>query len=117
MTMSDCSIHAFDTPEPKTCGNCGYSEPYELDHEPIGSHVLCPGANEIFRADYTDVCEEWFREYKKPTLEQRYQKLEQVAKEEMEYIEYLESRYGALPTSKKSQLYQQLEALGVILDD
>lgn len=50
-------------------------------------------------------------------LKEKNEQLEQVAKEMMQYIEFLELRYDAKPTSIKARMYQQLEALGVSLDD
>lgn len=61
------------------------------------------------------VCDSWIE--RTDTLDQRYERLAQVAKEAMQYIEYLELRHDAQPTSRKAQMYQQLKALGVSVDD
>ena len=71
-------------------------------------------------------CVRWIKQ--EPTLEQRYQQLEQVAKElyAIAFVSWKEARCLAGPQVKRSvesreehlnRLKDQLETLGVILDD
>lgn len=108
--MSDCSTEAMKT-KAKTCGNCGHS-------------VVCSAQN---KGDDWDYCNQWIPE-STDTLEQRYQQLEQVAREMLGLIKGIEREYPRLldPNTQpggqivypmpSESFREQLEALGVSLD-
>lgn len=97
--MSDCSSKAFEVP--KTCGNCG--------HSLIGDCVADEYRNAHLNA-LTD-CGDWF------SLEQRYQQLEQVAKNMLAHI-YICETQGDFPSKGVSKMYyEMLRECGVSLDD
>lgn len=118
MTMSDCSLHAFDTPDehliegqnqpimsdkqfsgtPKTCGNCAKGTRY----------VQCCDNAEL----YGEGCSCDKHVPRSDTLEQRYQQLEQVA-ENLFHSFCFYCKHDEIIKSYRTLL----EDLGVSLDD
>lgn len=131
--MSDCSSEAMKPKErPKTCGTCGWFalEPGKLRSGAcLGSYSKCLRAyklTSVHRCEGEQVwCPGW-RSKGSDTLEQRYQQLEQVARDMYTFISINEILNGttlrgqAKPADKimcRSSFQDQLESLGVSVDD
>lgn len=116
--MSDCSTHAMEPKQPRTCGNCGHG---------VQTNVFCResgGSTAGLHSLGERGCRKWTA--RTDTIEQRYDQLAQVARSMYRIIATYESRFegeyyspsewvperGAVTRSTK----EQLEALGVSVD-
>lgn len=116
--MSDCSTQAMVPKERRTCGNCGHG---------VQTNVFCresDGSTAGLHSLGERGCRKWVGHT--DTLEQRYERLAQVARSMYRVIAMFETRFeaehyspsewaperGAITKSTK----EQLEALGVSVD-
>lgn len=120
-SMGDCSIDAMK-PKAKTCGNCGHFM-RDTDSKHLGICSVCyfedADGTDVYRAvrDEQPCCLPLDCVERTDTLEQRYQQLEQVAKEMLDAIRISSSYRMSIKSNYYESFASQLEALGVSVDE
>ena len=112
--MSDCSTHAMKPKQPRTCGNCGHGVQTnvfcrESDGKTAGLHSLGERG-----------CRKWVA--RGDTLEQRYERLAQVAMQMRDWLfYYVETDPGHVVVESDQdevrEIREAFDALGVSVDD
>lgn len=114
--MSDCSIQAMMTKERRTCGNCnnwhsvGVIRGYCGLDETLENGCLPLHLNDDAACgDYEDI---------PPTLQERYERLAQVARDMLRYARIrLHEHWTKEDANAVSAYREELERLGVSVDD
>ena len=108
--MGDCSMHAMKPKQPRTCGNCGHGVQTnvfcrESDGKTAGLHSLGERG-----------CRKWVA--RGDTLEQRYERLAQVARDMLRYARIRLGEHWTKEDAKACKAYEdELRALEVSVDD
>ncbi len=111
--MSDCITNVMGS-KIRTCGNCISFD--DENQECIwvnadGTHEKCQAEDTAESHD----CHDW--EVYVPTVEQRFEQLEQVAKRMYDWCDGVANRYFTIVPETVRDFRKQLEALGVSIDE
>lgn len=111
--MNDCSIHAMEPKQPRTCGTCGHVRETRLN-------CFYAANDRAYYAGCTSpdamACEHYFDD--QDSLPRRYERLAQVALDMLRYARIRLGENWTKEDAKACKAYEdELRALGVSVDD